>query len=304
MIKDFKSIIKYAAEIGPKTVAVAVAQDEDVLKAIDRAHKYGLVNAILIGDKAEIESIAKSVDIDLSRFTIIDILDKVKACRKAVELVHEGEASILMKGFINTPTILRAVLDKDVGLMSGKLLCHVGVLSVPGFEQLFIMSDAAMNIAPSLEDKVEMINNAVKVAHALENDNPKVAVICAAENEDPKMPATLDAAELVRMNERGEIKNCIIGGPFALDNAISIEAAKHKGITHPVAGKADVLITPDIEAGNILNKAMEYFGKAEKAGIIMGAISPIVLTSRASSDDSKLNSIALAILTASSKKGE
>lgn len=298
MIKTFEDLRKAAGRKGPKTIAVAVAQDEDVLRAVECAYKYGIVKPILIGSKADIEAIAGKKKMDISGFEIIDISDKTEACRKAVELVKNGEAVLPMKGFVDTSIILKAVLDKEIGLNKGRLLSHVGVLSVPGFNRLFIQSDAAMNISPGLEDKVQIINNAVEVAHAMGNDTPKVAVLCAVEKVNPRMPATADAQELVRMNQQGIISRCIVGGPFALDNAVSAEAARHKGISHPVAGSADLLITPDIEAGNILNKAMEYFGKAQKAGIIMGASAPIVLTSRASSDQSKLNSIALAVMVA------
>ncbi|MBA1335291.1 MAG: phosphotransbutyrylase [Firmicutes bacterium] len=299
MIRTFEEILSKAREKGPKTIAVAVAQDEDVLKAVYAAYKYGIINAVFVGDKEIIESIARENGIDLDGFEIIDVKDKAEACRIAVEQVRKGKASMLMKGFVDTSVVLKAVLDKEAGLMSGSLLSHVGVLKVEGYDRLFILSDAAMNIAPTLEEKVKIIENAVKVAHALGNDNPKVAVLCAVEKVNPKMQATLDADELAKMNERGEIRGCTVGGPFALDNAVSVEAANHKGIKHPVAGHADVLITPDIEAGNLLNKSMEYFGRAEKAGIIMGAGAPIVLTSRASSDESKLNSIALAVLISS-----
>ena len=298
MIKTFDDLIESARKIGPKTMAVAVAQDQDVLVAVYNAYKYGIVNPVLVGKKDEIESIADKSGIDLAGFDIVDVADKTEACRKAVEMVATGKAALPMKGFVDTSIILKAVLDKEIGLMRGRLLSHVGVLAVPGYDRLFIQSDAAMNIAPNLNEKVDIINNAVEVAHALGNDMPKVAVLCAVEKVNPKMPATVDAQELAKMNEQGIISGCIVAGPLALDNAVSPEAARHKGINNPVAGNADVLITPDIEAGNVLNKAMEYFGKAEKAGGIMGARTPIVLTSRASSDRSKLNSIALAVMVA------
>jgi phosphate butyryltransferase len=277
-------------------MAVAVAQDPDVLTAVHNAYKYGIVNPVLVGKKDEIEAVAGKTGINLAGFEIVNVEDKVEACRKAIKMVANGEAALPMKGFVDTSTILKAVLDKEIGLMRGRLLSHIGVLAVPGYDRLFIQSDAAMNISPSLNEKVDIIYNAVEVAHALGNDMPKVAVLCAVEKVKPKMPATVDAQELTRMNEQGIISGCIVAGPLALDNAVSPEAAKHKGINNPVAGNADILITPDIEAGNILNKAMEYFGRAEKAGIIMGARTPIVLTSRASSDRSKLNSIALSVM--------
>lgn len=296
-IKTFEDLLNYLKGKAAKTVAVAVAQDEDVLKAVNNACQLGIIKAILVGEQAEIEKTARGIGIDLGKFFIIDVPDKTAACRKAVELVHLSKADLLMKGFVDTSVLLKAVLDKNIGF-KGRLLSHVGVLKVLGFDRLFILTDSAMNIAPTLEEKAEMIRNAVEVAHALGNPNPKVAVLCAVEKVNPKMPATIDAHELTQMNERGEISGCMVKGPFALDNAVSLESARHKGLDHPVAGQADILVTPDIEAGNMLNKAMEYFGRAEKAGVIMGASTPIILTSRASSDQSKLNSIAVAFLIA------
>lgn len=298
MIKNFEAIIEKAKDLGPKTIAIAVAQDEDVLSAVENARKLGITNGILVGDQGIIEAMAANLGIDLVNYKVVHETDKYECCKKAVELVRDGQATMLMKGFVDTNVILKAVLDKATGLMAGKLLSHVGVLGINGYDRLFILSDSAINIAPTLEEKGEIIRNAVKVAHGLGNENPKVAILCAVEKVNPKMQATIDAAELEKMNQEGLIEGCTVGGPFALDNAVSLEAAKHKGIEHPVAGSADILIAPDLEAGNILNKSMEYFAFAQKAGIIMGAKAPIVLTSRASSDESKMNSIALAVLTA------
>lgn len=296
IINTFEELIEKIKTKEPKKIAVAAAQDKDVLLAVNNAYKQGLIKGILVGNQAEIEKIAFEINMDLNSFEIINIPDKSEACKKAVELVRAGIADLPMKGFVDTAIILKAILDKSTGLSKGRLISHVGVLSMPGFEQMFIMTDAAMNIAPNLLEKADMIKNAVDVAHALGNKCPKVAVLCAVEKVDPKMPSTLEADELTKMNESGQIKGCIVKGPLALDNAVSIEAAHLKGIYHPVAGCADILVTPDIEAGNLLNKAMEYFGHAKKAGVIMGAAVPIVLTSRGSSDESKLNSIALAVL--------
>ncbi|MHC1720759.1 MAG: phosphate butyryltransferase [Clostridiaceae bacterium] len=297
MIKSFEELVAAARKHGPKTVAVAAAEDEYVLKAIFAAHKEGLINAVLVGNKAAILSIAKDIDMDLSEFEIIDISDKKEACAKAVDLVRTKKASMLMKGLVDTSVLMRAVLNKDAGLMSGNLLSHIGVLKVAGYDKLFLLSDAAINIFPTLEDKIKIVNNAVRTAHALGNVLPKVAIVCAVEKPTDKMPSTLDAVELTRLNEIGGIKGCMVGGPFALDNAISTEAAQHKGIQHPVAGNADILILPNIEAANVLTKSMEHFARAEKAGIVAGASNPIILTSRASSDETKFNSIALAVLT-------
>lgn len=298
MIKDFETIIKYAKEAGPKTIAVAAAEDDDVIKAVEYARVEGIINAVLVGDKEKIQAILKRNNIACEKYEIIDEKDKKEACKKAVELVKTGQALTIMKGFVDTSIILKAVLNKETGLPVEGLLSHVGVLKVDKFDRFFVISDSAMNISPTLEDKVCIINNAVKVAHALGNENPKVALICPVEKVNEKIISTVHAAELVKMNEAGEIKGCIVGGPFALDNAVSLEAAKHKGINHPVAGQADILITPNLEVGNVLNKSMEYFANTQKAGIIMGAGAPIVLTSRASSSISKLNSIALAVLVA------
>lgn len=207
-----------------------------------------------------------------------------------------------MKGFVDTSVFLKAVLRKDGGLACGRLISHVGLLAVKGYKRMFLVTDSAMNIAPTLAEKAAIIRNAVMVARALGNDCPRVAALCAVEKPDPKMPATLDAAALTEMNRRGEIAGCMVYGPLAMDNAVSPQAAKHKGIDNPVAGHADILLAPDIEAGNILNKSMEYFAAAEKAGIIMGARVPVVLTSRASPDAAKMHSIALAVLTAAGMK--
>jgi len=301
MIKAFDEIVKYAQEKGPKTLAVAVAQDAEVLNAVNSAKDLGIAEAILVGDKEEIEKAAASCGVDVAKFTIIDEKDKAEACKKAVSLISEGKADIVMKGLVDTAIILKAVLAEEAGLRTGNVLSHVAVFEVNGYDRLFIVTDAAMNIAPDLEQKKQIIENAVKVAHAMGNMEPKVAVLAAVEKVNPKMQATLDADALVEMNKKGEIKDCLIGGPFALDNAVSVEAAKHKGIDHPVAGHADILMVPQIEAGNMLYKSMVFFAKAQNAGIIVGAKVPIVLTSRADSDIAKLNSIAIGVLMADIK---
>lgn len=299
MIKNFNDIINFAKDKGPKTIAVAVAQDAEVLAAIKDAEEMGIVKATLVGDKEKIEKIAGELSVDLARFEIIDEKDDTAASRKAVELVSSGKADMVMKGLVSTSIILKAVLDEEIGLRTGNVLSHVAVFEIKGYDRLFIVTDAAMNIAPNLKQKVQIIENSVQVTKALDIDLPKVAAVCAVEKVNPKMQATLDAQELVKMNQEGKIKGCIVGGPFALDNAVSVEAAKHKGIDHPVAGKADVLLVPFIEAGNVLYKSMVYFARGKNAGIIVGAKAPIVLTSRADTHEAKLNSIALGVLMAS-----
>lgn len=299
MITAFDQILKAAKEKGPKVIAVAVAQDIEVLSAINSAKDLGIADAILVGDENEIITAAGKCGVELAKFEIIHVSDKAEACLKAVELVSSGRAQLLMKGLVDTSVILKAVLDEKIGLRTGNVLSHVAVFDVNGYDRLFYVTDAAMNLAPSLEQKKQIIENAVQVAHALGNDNPKVGVLAAVEKVNPKMQATVDAAELVAMNERGELKGCTVAGPFALDNAISVEAAKHKGMNHPVAGHADVLMVPTIEAGNLLYKSLVFFAKAKNAGIIVGAKAPVVLTSRADSDEAKLNSIAIGVLMAS-----
>ena len=299
MIRSFKELIEKVQNGEPQTLSVAVAQDADVLLSVWNAYQNRIIQgAYLVGNEKEIRELAKEQGIDLSKFEIVNEEEKPEACATAIKLVREGKASLPMKGFVDTSVALKALLNKEYGLRTGNLICHVGLMEVAGFDRMFLLSDSAMTIAPTLEQKVDLIKACTQIAHAMGNDNPKVAVLCAVEKVNPKMPATLDAAELTRMNEEGEITGCMVKGPLAMDNAVSVEAARHKGIDHPVAGNADILITPDIEAGNILNKSMEYFAKCEKAGCIMGAAKPMVLTSRASSDTSKMNSIALAVLAA------
>ena len=299
MIREFDEIIEGAKNKGPKTISVAVAQDQEVLSAIKAAKDLGIANAIFVGDKKAIIKEALDINMDLSKFEIVDEKDKVEACKKAVSLISEGKAHILMKGLVDTSIILKAILDEKAGLRTGNVLSHVAVFDVDGYDRLFYITDAAMNIAPNLEQKKQILQNVVRVAHALGNPEPKVALLAAVEKVNPKMQATLDAEALVNMNKTGEITGCLLGGPFALDNAISLEAAKHKGINHPVAGKADILMVPVIEAGNMLYKSMVYFARAKNAGILVGAKVPVVLTSRADSDIAKLNSIAIGVLMAS-----
>ena len=305
--KNFEEIIKYARDCsltsGPKRIAVAFAQDEDVLKALKSAVDEGLCEPVLIGDKEKIIDISGNIDFDLRNIEIVDEKDGSSACRKAVSLVSSGQAQIVMKGLIDTSIILKAVLDKEIGLRTGNILSHAAVFSTSTYHKPFIVTDAAMSIAPDVDEKRQIIENAVGLSHALGIEVPKVAVICAKEKVNPKMPATLDAEKLVQMQDKGEIKGCIVEGPYALDNAVSKEAAELKGIKGKVAGDADILLMPNIEAGNVLYKALTYLANADNAGIILGAGAPVVLTSRADSDKAKLNSIALSIV-ASHFKGE
>ncbi len=299
MIKNFDALLELAVKKGPKRISVACAQDDDVLKAIKAAYDKGIVNGYLIGDEAEIRKIASEINLDLGGFEIINILDLAEASLKAVELVSTGKADLVMKGLVDTGIILKAVLNKEIGLRTGNVLSHVAVFDVPTYHKILMVTDAAMNIAPDLNAKKQIIENTLFVTRALNIDMPNVGVIAAKEKVTESMIATVDAGELVKMNKEGLITGCKVGGPFALDNAVSKEAAEIKGIKDPMAGDVDVLLCPTIEAGNVLYKALNFLANAKSAGIIVGAKAPIVLTSRADSDDSKLNSIALGVLMAS-----
>ena len=298
-MKSFEEILKKAQGMSEKKViSIAVSQDKEVLLSVEEARKEGVIEGILVGDSKKIEELAKELSIDLTNYTIIHEEDLVEASRKAVIEVSSGRADMLMKGLVDTGIVLKAALDREIGLRGKGVLSHVAVFEIENYDRLFFITDAAMNIAPDLETKKKIIDNSVKVARALEIETPKVACICAKEKVNPKMPDTVDAHELEEMNKRGEIENCIVGGPFALDNAVSVEAAKHKGMDHPVAGMADILLAPDIEGGNILYKSISYFAKSKSAGLIVGATAPIILTSRADSEETKLNSIILGAMTA------
>lgn len=298
-MKDFKALVKLAQKKGPKRISVAVAHDEDVLLAIKEAHDLGIIEGILVGDEQLIRELARRIGLSLKRFSIINEHDLIRGSEIAVDEVVKGNAEILMKGLVDTSILLKALLKRQE-LRGETLLSHVAVFEIPTYHKLLLLSDAAMMIAPNVEQKAAIIKNAVAVAHSLSIDEPKVAILSAKEKVYQKMPSTVDAGKLVEMGERGEITGCILGGPFALDNAISKEAAKHKGIEHPVAGDADILIVPQIESGNILYKALNFLSNATSAGLIVGAKVPIVLTSRADQPISKLNSIVLAALSVNS----
>ena len=278
----------------PRTIAVACPHDDDVLLSLDRAAAAGLVRPLLVGRRAVIEPLI--AQLGLTRFTpeIVECSDDAAAVETAVRKVRSGEAQMLMKGLVSTGTFLKGVLNKEFGLRQRPLLSHVAVFDGYEPDRLVFFTDVAMNIAPDLAQKAQLIENAVGLAQALGVERPKVAAIAAVETVNPEMPATLEAAALAKMADRGQIKGCVVDGPLALDNALSVEAARHKGITSPAAGVADVLLLPDIEAGNVLYKAIGCFKSRPMAAIVVGASAPVVLTSRADSDETKFNSIALA----------
>ncbi|MCI6275941.1 MAG: phosphate butyryltransferase [Clostridium sp.] len=302
MVKNFDEVLKKVKSLETKTVAVAVAQDEPVLQAIMEAKNQGIANAILVGDEKKIKEVAASINMDLSQFEIVHEANVAKAALKAVELVSSGKADMVMKGLVDTANFLRAVLNKEVGLRSGRLMSHVAVFEIAGIDRLIFLTDAAFNMYPELKDKVDIINNSVKMAHAIGIECPKVAPICAVEVVNPSMPATLDAAMLSKMSDRGQIKGCIVDGPLALDNALSEEAAKHKNVGGPVAGKADIMVLPNIEAGNVMYKTLTYTSNSKNGGLLVGTTAPVILTSRSDSFETKMNSIALAALVAEHNK--
>ncbi|MBE6065027.1 phosphate butyryltransferase [Clostridium cochlearium] len=302
MIKNFDEILKKVQEQDTKKVAVAVAQDKPVLEAIRDAKNNKIADAILVGDEEEIKSIAKEIGMNIEEFEIIHEPNMKKAALKAAELVSTGKADMLMKGLVDTANFLRAVLNKEVGLRTGKLMSHVAVFETDKFDRLLILTDVAFNMYPDLKEKAQMIENAAAVAHSMGNECPKVAAVCAVEVVNPNMPETIDASLLAKMSDRGQIKGCIVDGPFALDNALSEEAAKHKKVTGPVAGKADILVLPDIQAGNIMYKTLTYTTDAKNGCLLVGTSAPVVLTSRNDSHETKMYSIALAALVAENMK--
>jgi phosphate butyryltransferase len=294
-----ESLIYKATQLDGNTVAVAVAEDEEVVEAVIEALNRNLANFILFGDIEKIKMIVnvknKGQQKSTKKLTIVHADSNEIAAELAVKAVSTREATVLMKGNIPTSSLLKAVLNKEYGLRTGNVLSHVAVFEVPDFDRFTIVTDAGMNIAPELEQKAQMIKNAAALARAIGIECPKVAPIAAVEVVNPAMQATIDAAALSVMNKRGQITGCIVDGPLALDNAVSALAAEHKGIQSEVAGRADILLVPTIEVGNVLYKSLIYFAKAKVGAVIAGAKAPIVLTSRADSAESKLYSLALAI---------
>lgn len=296
MIKSIDELLKKAKEIKTKTLVVACAADKHVLQAVELARKENIIKGILVGNVESIKEILNNLDIDTNNYQYINIIDKTEACLESVKLVNSDKSFFLMKGLVDTSIILKAALNKEFGLRTNNRISHVSVLEVSTHPKLLFMSDGAMNIKPNVDEKRQIIENCVVIANSLGLDVPKVGIIGAVEKVNPQMEATLDAVELIKMNKENIIKNCIVGGPFAMDNAINKEAAIHKGVTDPIAGDVDILLMPRIEAGNIFYKTMMFLGNAKSASIIAGAKKPIVLTSRADSTASKYHSIALGAL--------
>jgi phosphate butyryltransferase len=295
MIRNFGELMGEAKRSGPVRIAVVLAHDPDVLGCFQEAEAEGLAEPILIGDPGKIEKAASQVGYHVRRETLREVPAEDAAIREAVELVRRNEADLLMKGKVTTAQLIRGVLDRERGLRTGRLLSQVIALQVPGVDRLILMTDAALNIAPNLEQKADLCRNTIELAHALGIAEPNVVLLTALEFVNPAMPATQDAACLVQMNRRGQIAGAYLEGPLALDVPLSRFAADRKGIQSRVVEATDVLIAPNIEAANILYRAATYFAHAPSGGIIVGAKAPLVLLSRAEPPETKLHSIGLAV---------
>jgi phosphate butyryltransferase len=298
VMRRLDDIMALAGRIGPKKVAVAQAEDEGILLAIEQARREKIVVPVLIGQQEKIEELAKKNHIDIRDFEIQQELDGFSASLRCCDLVNRGEADLVMKGLVGTAHFMKAILDKEKGLGTGKLLSHVAVFEIPTYSKLLMITDAAINITPSLIQKAQIIQNAVEVAHSLGIKLPNVACIAAVEKVYPdKMPVTLDCAYLSMMAKRGQIKGALVDGPFGLDNAVSEESARIKGIQSQMSGRVDIILCPNIETGNAVYKTLIEFAQAKCAAIVVGTKAPVVLTSRADSHQTKFTSIGLGVVS-------
>ncbi len=298
----YEQLLERCRGLAPIPTAVAYPCEETALSGAIDAGTEGLIVPILVGPAATIAEIAKAKGIDLGGAQIVDAADSHAAAAMAVQLVRQGKAELLMKGSLHTDELLGAVVARETGLRTGRRLSHVFLMDVPTYHKVLIVTDAAINIAPTLEDKVDICQNAIDLARTLGVERPKVAILAAVETVNSKMPATIDAAALCKMAERGQIRGGMLDGPLAFDNAISREAAKIKGITSEVAGDPDILLAPDLEAGNMMAKQLSFLANADSAGLVLGARVPIILTSRADSLRSRVASCAVAVLAAHARR--
>ena len=295
-ITTFEQLMEEARRVGPKMVSVTVPHGPEVLLAAQDAEREGIANSTLVGDRDLIRKLATEHEIDINRMMIVHEPKPKVAARKVMELLRMGHADLAMKGKVETGDFLRGALDREAGLRVGRLFTHIAVFEVPGFDRLLFVTDSGVVVAPTLEQKVEIVQNAIMVAQRLGVETPKVAILAATEMVNPKIPTTMDAANLAKMADRRQIQGAIVDGPLALDNAISPESADAKNINSPVAGRADILIAPDVEAANMLAKAMIYFAKGKMCGVVVGASAPLVVASRYAPSETKLTSIALGVL--------
>jgi len=296
VINNLSELVERARELGPARIAVVEAHDPDVLECLKQAEPMGLAKATLVGNPAKIEAAAQKVGYRVRPESLVQASSEDVSIRQAINLVREGKANVLMKGKVTTANLIRGILDKERGLRTGRLLSQVIVFQVPHIPRLMIMTDGAINIAPTLAQKAEICRNAIEVAHALGMAEPKVALLTALEFVNPDMPATVDAAALVQMNRRGQITGAYLEGPLALDVPLSRFAADRKNIQSPLVEATDIFIGPDIEAANILYRAVLYFAQGKSGGIVVGAQVPLVLLSRAETPETKIHSISLALV--------
>ena len=296
MIADFSQLISRTEKESGKTIAVAMAEDKDILIALEKARQLGIAHGLLTGNPEKISTLLTELNIDNSVYEIIPAMSEDESVDKSIALVQSGKAQVLMKGLCATGRFLKGMLDKSSGLRTGKVLSHLAVFESPEYHKLLFMSDAAMNIAPDLSEKVAITENAVEACLRLGYEKPKVAVISAVEKVNAQgIPSSADAAIIAKMGDRGQIRSAIIDGPLAVDNALSLESCQIKGLVSPVAGDADICIVPNIETGNVFYKLLTVLGKSRVAGIVLGARVPVVLTSRADSEDAKFLSIVTAL---------
>jgi phosphate acetyltransferase len=298
----YEQLLARCKTLEPVPTAVAHPCESTALSGAIEAAQEGLIVPILVGPRTKIETTAKAAGIDLENIEVVDARHSVEAATKAVELLREAKAELLMKGSLHTDELMGAVVSREGGLRTGRRISHVFVMDVPTYHKILMVTDGAINIAPTLEDKVDICQNAIDLAISLGLERPKVAILAAVETVTSKMQATIDAAALCKMAERGQIKSAVLEGPLAFDNAINCKAAATKGINSEVAGDADILLAPDLEAGNILAKQLSFFANADSAGLVLGAKVPIILTSRADSVRSRIASCAVAMLAAHARR--
>jgi phosphate acetyltransferase len=300
--EKYQRLLDFCKTLPATPTAVAHPCDESSIRGAVDAAKLGLIRPILVGPRARIESAARQADLDIGGCEIIDAPYSEASAARAVELVREGRAEALMKGSLHTDELMAAVVKRDTGLRTARRVSHCFVMDVPSYPETLIVTDAAVNIAPTMEDKVDIIQNAIDLAHALRFKEVRVAILSAMETVNPKVASTIEAAALCKMADRGQITGAVVDGPLALDNAISLESVKIKKIESEVAGRANVLVVPDLEAGNMLAKSLSFLANADAAGIVLGARVPIILTSRADSVMTRLASCAVAALVAQSRR--
>jgi phosphate acetyltransferase len=298
----YEVLLAHCRSMAPIPTAVAHPCEESALAGAIEAASKGLITPILVGPQAKIAEVARRARLDLGSFEIVDAPHSHAAAAKAVEIVREGRAELLMKGSLHTDELLGAVVSREGGLRTGRRISHVFIMDVPNYHKVLIITDAAISIAPTLEEKVDICQNAIDLAIAMDVQRPKVAILAAVETVTSKMPATIDAACLCKMTERGQIIGGLLDGPLAFDNAISRDAARTKGIVSEVAGDPDILLVPDVESGNILAKNLTFLANADSAGLVLGARVPIVLTSRADSVRSRIASCAVGMLSAHARR--